>query len=70
MKDSGLNTMPLRRLVAASNTTQTVLAAEIGVCPATLWAFLHGKSSWTGRKLILFADYFGVTTDYLLGREE
>lgn len=46
------------------------LGKAIGVSDATICRWENEKSDIPSDALILLADYFGVTADYLLGREE
>lgn len=45
------------------------IAKEAGIRHTTFRSILSGKNNTTCRNLKLIADYFGVSTDYLLGRE-
>ena len=46
------------------------LAKAIGVNPRTIFRWEAGEAELTHGNLISVADYFGCTTDYLLGRED
>ena len=48
--------------------TQTQLARELHMAPTTISSYETGKIQPPPDKLISLADYFQVTTDYLLGR--
>ncbi|MFX4306069.1 helix-turn-helix transcriptional regulator [Exiguobacterium sp. A1_3_1] len=43
-------------------------AAKLGITPATLSRFENGKRQPDPSTLVLLADTFGVTVDYLVGR--
>ncbi len=45
------------------------LALAVGVRPTTVYNLLNGKRQPSIEVLVRFADYFKVSTDYLLGRE-
>ncbi|MCM0689905.1 helix-turn-helix domain-containing protein [Bifidobacterium sp. M3-N-101] len=49
--------------------TQRALADSIGISFQLLNAKLHGRANFTLRDVSRIADYFGVSTDVLLGRE-
>ena len=42
---------------------------EMGITTCTLYQFLNRKRRPTTGSLVIFADYYGVTVDYLLGRK-
>lgn len=42
----------------------------MGMTDRNYQRFEYGKVNVTARTLVFLADYFGVTTDYLLGREK
>ena len=48
--------------------TQRQLAEKLHMAPTTISSYETGKNLPPPDKLIALADYFGVTTDYLLGR--
>ena len=58
----------LRNLMLERNISASALAKEIGLHRQTISSHLYGAEDFTGRVLIRLADYFGVTTDYILGR--
>jgi DNA-binding XRE family transcriptional regulator len=60
----------LRQLRAESHLTQKQLAQKIGVCKQTIIWCETGRSAPTVFNLECLADFFGVSTDYLLGRSE
>ena len=42
----------------------------MGMTDRNYQRFEYGKVNVTAKTLVFLADYFGVTTDYLLGREK
>ena len=61
----GKNILELRR---AKNVTQEALAAELGVTAAAVSKWENGYTLPDILMLCALADFFGVTTDELLGR--
>ncbi len=58
----------LSNLLIERNITQTDLALAIGVSSAAISYWINGRKEATADNIIMLADYFEVTTDYLLGR--
>lgn len=57
-------------LMACHDMSQRQLADELDLSNATISRLINGKSRYPDvETLIKLADFFGVTTDYLLGRE-
>ena len=52
----------------AKNLLQKDVAKLLGVTPATDCGWEKGKFEIDNKNLLKLADYFNVTTDYLLGR--
>ena len=50
--------------------SQAALAKIIDVKPDSISIYERGRNYPEVRKLIILADYFGVSTDYLLGRTD
>ena len=50
--------------------SQQKLASDIGLARNTICQYESGNRVPDVSTLVLLADYFGVSTDYLLGREE
>ena len=50
--------------------TQEALGEIIDVRPDSISTYERGKNYPEVRNLIILADYFGVSTDYLLGRTD
>lgn len=49
--------------------SQKYLSVKIGIAPSTINSWCKGKALPNSSQLVILADFFGVTTDYLLGRE-
>lgn len=60
----------LRDLMEQTKTTQGTLAKESGCSRQAISQYMDGSSMPNVDKLLCIADHFGVSTDYLLGREE
>lgn len=58
----------LNTLLNEKKITQTELAIAIGVSNAAISYWLNGRKEATADNIIALADYFEVSTDYLLGR--
>lgn len=56
----------LRALMEKNHTTQKELAHFVGIRPQSLAQYCSGETTPNGEKLLKIAEYFGVTTDYLL----
>ncbi len=57
----------LKELRKSYNLTQAELASRIGLSKAVVSKYENGMGYPTFDVLIRIADFFGVTTDYLLG---
>lgn len=60
----------LKQLRKSHNLTQEELGLRIGLSKAVVSKYENGMGYPTFDMLIQIADYFGVTTDYLLGVEK
>lgn len=60
----------LKQLRKSHNLTQKELGLRIGLSKAVISKYENGIGYPTFDMLIKIADYFGVTTDYLLGVEK
>lgn len=60
----------LRGLRKEQGMTQQEMAEACGIKPRTYQDYEYNKSYPTVAGLIFLADFFGVTTDYLLGRSD
>lgn len=60
----------LKQLRLAKNKTQAQLASEIGVGRTGYTKIENGTQDADTETISKLADYFGVTVDYLLGRED
>lgn len=56
----------LRELMAKHGTTQKELAAFVGIRPQSLAQYCSGETTPNGEKLLKIAEFYNVTTDYLL----
>ena len=61
---------PFRLRELMQNTTQKELAEYIGVSRQSISQYMDGSSQPVANKVAQIADYFNVTTDYLLGRTD
>lgn len=59
----------LRELMKEQGLNQVKLAERVGVKQNTVRAWLLKKKEPSLTSLWLVADYFGVETDYLIGRK-
>ncbi len=57
----------LKQLRKSHSLTQSELGASVGLSKAVVSKYENGMGFPTFDMLIRLADYFGVTTDYLLG---
>ena len=62
--------MKLKELREQKGITQTALAKQIGVVRSTVCQYEKGNREPDQSTLVKLATFFGVTTDYLLEREE
>ena len=60
----------LIRLRKAKNMTQQQLATEIGMTTTSYQRYEQGVRTPTLDKLLLLADYYDVSLDYLVGRSD
>lgn len=60
----------LKELRGECNLTQDSLGKIAGVSRYAIYTYEKGKVFPTVEGLTALADYFGVTTDYLLGRSD
>lgn len=56
----------LRNLIEEKNLTQKQVAKELNIAPSTMGGYVQGKSEPDFDTLKKIAEYFNVTTDYLL----
>ena len=59
----------LLELITEHNLTPATFAKQIGCGKGTISRYLNEKKTPTIEKLILMADFFNCSIDYLLGRE-
>ena len=62
--------MRLKELRLARNITQQRLAIDLNMNQNSISRYENGEREADYRTLIVFADYFGVSIDYLLGRTD
>ena len=60
----------IKALRCERGMTQEALGKVIEVKPDSIYTYEKGKNYPEVRNLIILADYFGVSTDYLLGRTD
>ena len=60
----------LKELRKARGLTTTELGNAVGCSNPAITHYEHGDRKPTPELLVKFADFFGVTVDYLLGRED
>ena len=60
---------PLGELMKERGISGTKLAKDTGLHRSTIVDHKYGLKEYKGGVLITLADYFQVSTDYLLGRE-
>lgn len=65
-----LDTDRLRRLRTERMLTQAALGEELGLSESTVCMYEQGEREPSFNTLCRLADFFGVTTDYLLGRSD
>lgn len=58
----------LRAIINEKDTTITALARELGITRQAVSQYADGTGQPNADKLTRIADYFGVSTDWLLGR--
>ena len=61
--------LKIKELRFKNNVKQKELSAFLKVPANTLCSWEYGKAEPPYEKLIAIADYFNVSTDYLLGRD-
>lgn len=59
----------LRELLELNNITQKELAEKLAFAPSTLGNYIQGTREPDYNTLLIIADYFHVTTDFLLGHK-
>ena len=60
----------LKNLRKAKGLKQTDMAKLLGITDRNYQRYEYGKVNVPATTLNFFADFFGVSADYLLGREE
>ena len=59
----------LNKLINASDTSKSEVAKSLGVSPSQITRIIDGSRYPSLELLIGLADFFHVSTDYLLGRD-
>lgn len=60
----------LRMLRAKANYSQTEIANELGITQQTYSKYESGAASPDSKDIIKLCDLYGVTSDYILGRDK
>ncbi len=60
----------LKALRKARNISQQKMAMDLGMNQNSISRYENGEREADYRTLISFADYFGVSVDYLFGRTD
>lgn len=60
----------IKELRKNNNLTQKQLAAILGITEVSEQRYEYGTVTPTVENLILLADYFNISVDYLLGRTD
>mgnify|MGYP003316210078 CR=1 FL=1 len=60
----------LAQLMNENGTSQYAIGNAIGVARQSIAQYLDGRTQPNAEKICAIADYYGVSTDYLLGRVE
>ena len=60
----------LRQLREARGLSQAMVSKQLKVSRYTVYSYEKGKTDPTLDSLVILADFFDVTLDYLLGRTD
>lgn len=60
----------LKQLREGRGVSQATVSKAMGVSRYAIYSYEKGKTAPTLEGLVILADYFDVTTDYLLGRSD
>ena len=60
----------IKELRRKNGMTQEGLGKIIGVTPDSIYTYEKGKAYPEARNLLILADYFDVSLDYLMGRTD
>lgn len=63
-------TRRIRRLIESEQLTCSEVGALLGLSKASASGKMCGNIGWTTNDLMILADHFHVSTDYLLGRTD
>ena len=60
----------LKSLIAESEKKIADIATDLGIAQQTLYSYISGKTTAEYGSLIMLADYFKCSLDYMVGRTE
>ena len=60
----------LKELRTEKKLSYESLGKQVNISHTSLFRWENNQADITSDNLIILADFFGVTTDYLLGRED
>jgi transcriptional regulator with XRE-family HTH domain len=60
----------LKALRKANGLNMKELGSKVGLSESTISLYENGKRQPDNETMLKFADFFGVSVDYLLGRQE
>ena len=60
----------LSELIFENGLNKKTLAKNVGISAACITHYIQDKRLPTIKSLILLADYFGCSTDFLLGKDK
>lgn len=70
MKEGAIVIFRLKEIRTKRNISQVRLAMDLNMAQNTISRYENGQRQPDYKALILFADYFNVSIDYLLGRTD
>ncbi len=70
MNNGNIFSSRLKALRHSRNLSQSALGEIVGLKPQAINDMEHGRIKTTIDRAILFADYFDVSLDYLVGRSD
>ena len=59
----------LKQIRESARKKQSEVASDLGISLSTYRSWEQGKRNLNGKKLSMLADYFGVSTDTIIGTE-
>lgn len=60
----------LKELLMEEKITVNKLATDLGISNSVVYYWVNGKTTPNADYIIAIADYFNISTDYLLGRTD